>query len=76
LPAMATVTLSVRIRRDLRERMKRFRDVDWRREIEGSVERRLRGLKRALRSIEEALAGVQPSKEPAWVSVRAAREGR
>jgi len=75
---MATVTLSVRIRRELREKMRELKDVDWRKEIEEFIERRLRELelKRTLRSIDEALEGVQPSGEPAWLSVRMSRESR
>jgi len=75
---MATVTLSVRIRRELREKMRELKDVDWRKEIEEFIERRLRELelKRTLRSIDEALEGVQPAGEPAWLSVRMARESR
>ena len=78
IKAVTTVTLSVRIRRELKERMREFRDVDWRREIEEFIERRLRELEleRALRSIEKALEGVQPSSEPAWLSIRLSREGR
>jgi len=50
--------------------------LDGRCEAEMPVERRLRVrvLKELLRVIDEALEGVEPSGEPAWVSAREARE--
>jgi len=48
--------------------------LDGRCEPEMPVERRLRVLKEVLCVIDEALEGVEPSGEPAWVSVREARE--
>jgi len=49
--------------------------LDSRCEAEMPVERRLRVLEGVLRAIDEALEGVEPSEEPARVSVREAREG-
>jgi len=54
--------------------MKNMEGLDGRCEAEMLVERRLRVLREVLRMIDEALEGVQPSGEPAWVSVREARE--
>ncbi len=72
-----TVVFSVRIRRELRERMKRV-GVDWRAEIEKFIEERLKEeeLREAIRSVKEALRDVDPSGEPAWRTVREFREGR
>ena len=40
---MDTVTLSIRIRRELKEEMDEIKDVvDWRREIERFIENRIR----------------------------------
>ncbi|MEM0092857.1 MAG: hypothetical protein QW753_00595 [Thermofilum sp.] len=75
---MATEVLSVRVRSDIKRRMRKFSEVDWRREIESFLERRLAELEldRALREIEKALDGVQPAGEPAWRSIRLSREER
>ncbi|MEM1568207.1 MAG: hypothetical protein QXI84_07005 [Thermofilaceae archaeon] len=73
---MTSEVLSVRVRSDIKRRMREFKEVDWRREIESFLERRLAELElnRALKAIEEALEGVSPAGEPAWRSVRALRE--
>lgn len=73
---MMSEVLSVRIRSDIKRRMREFKEVDWKREIESFLERRLAELEleRVLRGIEEALNGVAPAGEPAWRSVRTLRE--
>ncbi len=70
--------LSIRIRRDVKRRMRELRDVDWRREIEGFIEMKIREreLLKALGMIDAALSGVQASKEAAWQTVREFREKR
>lgn len=75
---MATEVLSVRVRSDIKKRMKSFGEVDWRREIESFLERRLAELEleKALQEVEKALEGVQPASEPAWRSIRSSREER
>ncbi|HDM92898.1 MAG TPA: hypothetical protein ENG69_05860 [Candidatus Korarchaeota archaeon] len=72
-----TVVFSVRISRELRERMKKV-GVDWRAEIEKFIEERLKEeeFREAIRSVKEALKGVEPSGEPAWKTIRESREGR
>ncbi len=72
-----TVVFSVRISRELRERMKRV-GVNWRAEIEKFIEERLREeeFRETIRSVKEALEGVEPSREPAWEAIRESREGR
>lgn len=74
---MSSEVLSIRIRRELREKMREFKEVDWRREIEGFIERRLKELEleRVLRAVEGALENVYPSSEPAWRAIRESREG-
>ena len=69
--------MSIRIRRELREKMREFKEVDWRREIEAFIERRLKELEleRVLRAVEGALESVPPSSEPAWRAIRESREG-
>ncbi|MEM2929764.1 MAG: hypothetical protein QW797_02745 [Thermoproteota archaeon] len=75
---MVSETLSIRIRRDIKRRMRDLRDVDWRREIEGFIEMKIREkeLLRALSMIDGALSGVEASKEAAWQTVREFREKR
>ncbi|MCD6358214.1 MAG: hypothetical protein DRJ96_08845 [Thermoprotei archaeon] len=73
---MRSAVLSVRIRRDLREKMREFKEVDWRREIEEFIERRVKELElaRTLEAVERVLRGVPESSEPAWKSIREFRE--
>jgi len=72
---MGTATLSIRIRKELKEKMKEV-GIDWRREIEEFIERRIREveLAKVLEALDEALRGVPPSPEPAWRSIRESRE--
>jgi len=73
---MSTVTLSIRIRRDLKEKMEKLKHIDWRREIEEFIERRIREeeLRAIIETVESVLKGVAPSPEPAWKSIREFRE--
>ncbi len=75
---MSTTTLSIRIKRELREKMKRFSHVDWRAEIERFIEERVRQeeLKQLFSKIDEVLRDVEVSKEPAWKTIREYREKR
>jgi hypothetical protein len=70
--------LSIRIRRELKEKMREFGYVDWRREIESFIERRLKELEleRVIKTVERALEDVPVSSEPAWKAIREMREGR
>jgi hypothetical protein len=65
---MHTETLSIRIRKDLKDKISKIKEVDWRREIELFIERRVREIEisRTLNVIDKALSDVQVSKEPAW----------
>lgn len=75
---MSTATLSLRIRRDIKERMERMRDVDWRSEIERFIELRVREieLRRVMSEIDGILSGVSPGGEAAWRAIREMREAR
>jgi len=68
--------LSIRIRKELREMMKKV-DIDWRREIESFIESKIREYekKKTLDSINELLRDTPPSERPAWIDIREDREG-
>ncbi len=55
--------LSIRIRKDLREKMRRYSDIDWRKEIEEFIERRIREMEfeETIREVESLLRGVEPA---------------
>ncbi len=76
--SMTTTTLSIRIRKELKEAMERFQDVDWRKEIENFIEMKLKELElsRILDTIDELLKDIPTSSEPAWKSVREFRDSR
>lgn len=75
---MGTATLSIRIRRELKEKMMELKDVDWRSEIEKFIEEKIKEaeLRRVLNSINDILRDVGVSKEPAWKTIREFREER
>lgn len=74
---MGTVTLSLRIRRDLKEKMERLRDIDWRSEIERFIESKIRKLelRRIVSEIDRVLSSVSVG-EAAWRAIREMRESR
>ncbi len=73
---MSTVTLSIRIKRELREKMRQFSYIDWRSEIERFIEERIRReeLRRVLEEIDRILSDVEPSSEPGWKTIREYRD--
>ncbi|MCD6368751.1 MAG: hypothetical protein J7L38_03025 [Thermoproteales archaeon] len=75
---MRTATLSIRIREDLKVKMRELKGIDWRREIEEFIERRIREIElmKTLEAVREALKGVSASREPAWKTIRELRERR
>lgn len=75
---LSTTTLSIRIRKDLKEKMKKFKNIDWRREIEQFIEEKIRELEleEILNTIDNVLKDIPPSKEPAWKTIREMRESR
>jgi len=75
---LSTTTLSIRIRKDLKEKMKKFKNIDWRREIEQFIEEKIRELElgEILNTIDNVLKDIPSSKEPAWKTIREIRESR
>ncbi len=75
---MGTTTLSIRIRKELKERMEKLKEINWREEIERFIEAKIREveLRRIISAIDDALKNVSPSSEPAWKDIRESREGR
>ncbi len=75
---MSTTTLSIRIRKDLKEKMANIKGINWREEIEKFIEEKIKEvkLKETLNLIDELLYGIPKSKEPAWKIVRKYREER
>lgn len=72
---MSTV-LSIRIRKDLKELMRKI-DIDWRREIENFIENKIREYEKekALNNINKMLKDVPVSERAAWEDIREDREG-
>jgi hypothetical protein len=58
-------------RRDLEEGMKKH-NINWRREVEQFIERRIRELEleEVMSRINKALSDVPPSEQPAWKQIR------
>jgi len=73
---LATATLSIRIRRELKEKMKRLSHVDWRAEIERFIERKIREeeLRQLLDRVDKLLSTVRAEGEAAWETIRRSRE--
>ena len=55
--------LSIRIRKELREKMRKYGNIDWRKEIEEFIERRIREMEfeETVREVENLLRGVEPA---------------
>jgi len=70
------VTLCIEIKKDLREKMKKLKNIDWRSEIEKFIEEKMSEIKlsEVLADIDNLLKGIEPSKEPAWRSIREMRK--
>ncbi len=75
---MSSTTLSIRIKSELKKKMEELKDVDWRKEIEEFIEKRIREieLRKIMESIDRTLKNIKPSMEPAWKDIREFREGR
>jgi len=73
---LGSEVFSVRTRRELKDIVRKYRDVDWRRLVEELIEgvAASRELEEALNELDELLEGLPPSPEPAWKSVREDRE--
>jgi len=70
-----TETLSIRIRKDLKDKMRKVK-IDWRKEIEGFIESKIREIeaKEIIDYISSITASIPASSEPAWKSIREYRE--
>ena len=68
--------LSIRIPKELKDRMKRYSNVDWKRVILESIEEKIKQLEaeRILKEIEEMNKGLEVSKVPAWKVIRGDRD--
>ncbi|GEM_PF-804047 len=75
---MSTEVVSVRVRKDLKARMRTLPGVRWQEEVEAFLERRVKEEEQraAMAEVAAALVGVKPSEEPAWKAIRDARAGR
>ena len=71
-----TEVFSVRIRKELKEVVRRYRDVDWRGLVEKLIEdvAAERELRSALEELDALLRDLSPVSEPAWKAIREARE--
>jgi hypothetical protein len=72
---MSTATLSIRIRKDLKEKMK-VTKINWRKEIEKFIEKKIKEveLSKTLETIDKVLSNVPVADEPAWKTVREMRD--
>ncbi|RLG80033.1 MAG: hypothetical protein DRO40_11805 [Thermoprotei archaeon] len=75
---MSTTVLSIRIRRDLKEKMEKYKNINWREEIEQFIETKIRELEKhaILDEIKELLKDLPLSTVPAWKLIREDRENR
>lgn len=75
---MSTTVLSIRIRRELKEKMEKYKDVNWREEIERYIESRIRELEKQaiLNEVKELLKDLPVSTLPAWKLIREDRDSR
>lgn len=75
---MRTETLSIRIRKDLKDKISKMKEVDWRKEIELFIEKKVREVEvsKTLNTIDKTLSEVEISREPAWKTIRESRDGR
>ncbi len=73
---MSTETFSIRIRKELKAKIKALKHVKWQKEIEKFIEDRIRleELKQTLNNIDETLKNIEKSKQPAWKTIREFRE--
>ncbi len=75
---MSTVVYSIRIKRELREKMKKYKSINWREEVEKFIENKIRELEKQsiLEEIDRIVKNLPVSKIPAWKSIREDREKR
>lgn len=75
---MSTEVVSIRVRKDLKARMRALSGVRWQEEVERFLERRVKEEEQraAMAEVDSALVGVKLSEEPAWKAIRDARAGK
>ena len=68
--------LSVRIPKELKEKMREYSNVDWKRVIIESIEEKIKQLEaeKILKEIEEMNKGLEVSEIPAWKMIREDRD--
>jgi len=68
--------LSVRIPKELKEKMKRHSNVDWKKVVIESIEEKIRQLEaeKILKEIEEINRELEVSEVPVWKSIREDRD--
>ena len=75
---MSTEVFSVRIRKELKEIVKKYNDVDWRKLVEELIEEvaARKELEESFEKLNRVFKNIPPSSEPGWKTVREAREVR
>ena len=73
---MGTEVFSVRIRRELKDIVRKYKDVNWRELIERLIEdvAAQRELERAFEQLDALLRDLPPSPEPGWRAIREYRD--
>ena len=72
---MSTEVFSVRIRKELKEIVKKYNDVNWRKLVEELIEEvaTKKELEEKFRELDQVFKNIPPSPEPGWKAVREAR---
>ena len=75
---MSTEVFSVRIRKELKEIVKKYDDVNWRKLVEELIEEvaARKELEESFEKLNRVFKNIPPSSEPGWKAVREAREVR
>ena len=75
---MSREVFSIRIRKELKEIVKKYRDVDWRKLIEELIEEvaARKEIEESFKELDQIFKNIPPSPEPGWITVRKARETR
>ena len=69
---LETEVFCIRIRRELKDKIRKYSDIDWRKLIEEFIEDVVarREMEEAFKRLDEILKDIPPSKEPAWKLIR------
>ncbi len=73
---MSSDVISVRIPKRLREKVRKYRDVNWREVVLEAIESKIRQLEtqEILAEIDELNKGLKPSEAPSWKLIREDRD--